>query len=151
MRWRTGHWFHSGLPDDTFFKPKILNWEFTRRTCNGRCWYIICPFGLFTAICYILWPIGIFHGYLVYFFPFWYIVPRKIWQPWFQFKWNILRACLHLVRGPQRLLDVLVLSGVVIGELLQELLLQIVVVDNARGGRAWFRFNSFVLLSKDRL
>jgi hypothetical protein len=25
-----------------------------------------------------LWP---FHGYLVYFFPFWFVVPRKIWQP----------------------------------------------------------------------
>jgi hypothetical protein len=36
----------------------------------------------FTAIWYacILWPFGIFCGYLVYFFPFWYVVPRKIWQ-----------------------------------------------------------------------
>jgi hypothetical protein len=28
----------------------------------------------FTAIWYILWPFGIF-------FPFWYVVQRKIWQP----------------------------------------------------------------------
>jgi hypothetical protein len=35
-------------------------------------------------------PFYIFHGHLVYFVamwyifpPFWYIVPRKIWQPWF--------------------------------------------------------------------
>jgi hypothetical protein len=27
-------------------------------------------------------PFGIFYDYLVYFFPFWYVVPRKIWQPW---------------------------------------------------------------------
>jgi hypothetical protein len=33
-------------------------------------------------------PNGIFYGHLVdfvaigYFFPFWYILPRKIWQPW---------------------------------------------------------------------
>jgi hypothetical protein len=30
-----------------------------------------------------LWLFGIFFGYLVYFSPFWYCVPRKIWQPWF--------------------------------------------------------------------
>jgi hypothetical protein len=23
----------------------------------------------------------LFYGYLVYFPPFWYVVPRKIWQP----------------------------------------------------------------------
>jgi hypothetical protein len=36
----------------------------------------------FTAIGNILWPFGIFCGRLVYFSPFWYLVPRKIWQPW---------------------------------------------------------------------
>jgi hypothetical protein len=34
------------------------------------------------AIWYILWPIGIFCGHLLKFCPFWYVVPRKIWQPW---------------------------------------------------------------------
>jgi hypothetical protein len=34
-----------------------------------------------TAIGNILWPFGIFCGHLVYFPPFWYFVPRKIWQP----------------------------------------------------------------------
>jgi hypothetical protein len=29
-----------------------------------------------------LWPFGTFYGYLVYFSPFWYVVPRRIWQPW---------------------------------------------------------------------
>jgi hypothetical protein len=29
----------------------------------------------------IFWTIGIFCGNLVYFSSFWYIVPRKIWQP----------------------------------------------------------------------
>jgi hypothetical protein len=37
----------------------------------------------FTTIWYILWPFGIFCGYFGTFFPFWYVVPRKIWQPWF--------------------------------------------------------------------
>jgi hypothetical protein len=36
----------------------------------------------FTAIGNILWPFGIFPGYLVCFSPFWYFGPRKIWQPW---------------------------------------------------------------------
>jgi hypothetical protein len=35
----------------------------------------------FTAIRYILRPLGIFYGHLVYFSLFWYVVPRKIWQP----------------------------------------------------------------------
>jgi hypothetical protein len=36
----------------------------------------------FAAIGNILWPFGIFCGDLVYFLPFWYHVPRKIWQHW---------------------------------------------------------------------
>jgi hypothetical protein len=35
----------------------------------------------FMAIGNILWPFGIFCGYSVYFPPFWYLAPRKIWQP----------------------------------------------------------------------
>jgi hypothetical protein len=30
---------------------------------------------------HILLSFGIFYGHLVYFFPFWYVAPRKIWQP----------------------------------------------------------------------
>jgi hypothetical protein len=41
------------------------------------------------GIGHILWPCGTFHGYSVYFFPFWYIVPRKIWQ---QTKQNLFAA-----------------------------------------------------------
>jgi hypothetical protein len=35
----------------------------------------------FTVFCNILWTFGIVRGNLVYFSPFWYFVPRKIWQP----------------------------------------------------------------------
>jgi hypothetical protein len=39
----------------------------------------------FKAVWYILWQYGIFYSYLVYIFsPFWYVVPRKIWQPCFK-------------------------------------------------------------------
>jgi hypothetical protein len=50
-------------------------------------WSLLRPFGTlyghlayFVANCYILWLFSMF-------FPFWYVVPRKIWQPW-----SILRA-----------------------------------------------------------
>jgi hypothetical protein len=33
------------------------------------------------AIWPIFRPFGKFYGYLVYFSPFWYVVPIKIWQP----------------------------------------------------------------------
>jgi hypothetical protein len=36
----------------------------------------------FTAIGNILCAFGIFCGNLIYFPPFWYFGPRKIWQPW---------------------------------------------------------------------
>jgi hypothetical protein len=35
----------------------------------------------FTAIWYIILAFGVFYCYSVYFSPFWYIVPRKMWQP----------------------------------------------------------------------
>jgi hypothetical protein len=59
-------------------------------------WYILPPLGIFcshlvyfTAIWHILPPFGIFCAHLVYicrlfgiFFLFWYVLQRKIWQPW---------------------------------------------------------------------
>jgi hypothetical protein len=36
----------------------------------------------FTAICYVLWPFGNVVVIWHIFPPFWYIVSRKIWQPW---------------------------------------------------------------------
>jgi hypothetical protein len=64
------------------FNPKIPIWEKFSGPQVGKCWYI-------------LWPFGIFYGYLGYsmtirqilcsfgtFFQFWYHAPRKIWQPW---------------------------------------------------------------------
>jgi hypothetical protein len=41
----------------------------------------------FTLFCYILWTFGIVRGNLVYFSPFWYFAPRKIWQPWLERPW----------------------------------------------------------------
>jgi hypothetical protein len=36
----------------------------------------------FTAISRILRPFGIFRGQFGIFSQFWYVLPRKIWQPW---------------------------------------------------------------------
>jgi hypothetical protein len=38
--------------------------------------------GVFLDIWSILQPFGILKGHLVYFPLIWYVVPRKIWQPW---------------------------------------------------------------------
>jgi hypothetical protein len=50
-----------------------------------------------TAIWYILLPYGIFWDRLVHFPPFWYVVPRKIWQPCSKCRWQ--RQFRHLVLG----------------------------------------------------
>jgi hypothetical protein len=40
--------------------------------------------------CYVLWPFGLFYGYLGYFMAIWLIfsgfgvMHQKIWQPWYQ-------------------------------------------------------------------
>jgi hypothetical protein len=49
----------------------------------------------FTTIRYILWSFGIFHG-LLGFFPFWYNVSIKIWQP--------CMVCQSHVKSPPHLL-----------------------------------------------
>jgi hypothetical protein len=36
----------------------------------------------FMAIWSILLPFRIFCGHFGIFYPFWYVAPRKIWQPW---------------------------------------------------------------------
>jgi hypothetical protein len=44
--------------------------------------YFIAILVHFHDIWYILWPFTIFCGHLVYLSRFWYVVPTKIWQPW---------------------------------------------------------------------
>jgi hypothetical protein len=38
--------------------------------------------GIFMVIWNIESPFGTFCGHLVNIFPFWYVLPSKIWQPW---------------------------------------------------------------------
>jgi hypothetical protein len=85
--------FHTRVARWHIFKPKIPIWvnfggsniQLKMLEYFVAIWSILWPFGLFVAIWSILWPFGIFYSYLVYvFFQFWYVVPRKIWQPCFK-------------------------------------------------------------------
>jgi hypothetical protein len=67
------------------FKPNVQIWVNFGRTCNGRSWYFLRPFclvsGQMVYFMAILWSFGIF-------LQFRYVVPRKIWQPW----WRVIEA-----------------------------------------------------------
>jgi hypothetical protein len=62
-------------------------------------------FGIFHDLLALLWPVGKFHGRLVYFVapdvfsPFWYVVPRKIWQPCKLKDANASKQSLKFVAG----------------------------------------------------
>jgi hypothetical protein len=88
----------AGLPDAILSCPKSLflnifdglwmkNFSILWSLCIFRAiWYIWWSFGIFYVIAlnlvlYILLLFGILCGHWVYTFPFWYVVPRTIWQP----------------------------------------------------------------------
>jgi hypothetical protein len=62
-----------GLPDGPFSNKKPNLGKFWR----DLQWKMLV---YFRGIWSILWPFGIFYGYLVYILQFWYVLPRKIWQ-----------------------------------------------------------------------
>jgi hypothetical protein len=63
------------------FKPKIPNWvnlQWNILVYFMAIWSIFQPFGILYSTLVFLWSFGISS-------PFWYVVPRKIWQPcWLQ-------------------------------------------------------------------
>jgi hypothetical protein len=66
---RVARWF--------VFIPKLPIWVIFGGPWSGKCWHILCPFGIFSAIWYNLWPFGIVCGLFGIFFPFWYIGTKK--------------------------------------------------------------------------
>jgi hypothetical protein len=68
-------WLQQGC-EMVCFQTKNLN---LGKFCRVLLWKILV---YFMTIWSILQPFGIFCGNLVYFSPFWYFGPRKIWQPW---------------------------------------------------------------------
>jgi hypothetical protein len=65
-----------------FFKPKIPIWVNFGGPWNGKCWSILWPFGIYYGNSVYFMAIWWVSCNLVYFPLFWYIVSRKIWQPW---------------------------------------------------------------------
>jgi hypothetical protein len=66
------------------FEPKIPILVNFGGSFSGRCWYVLRPFGLFYVRLVYFMALRYIFGHLVYFPPFWYVVPRQIWQPWWQ-------------------------------------------------------------------
>jgi hypothetical protein len=75
---RVARWF--------VFKPKFPIWVNFGGLAMENHGILYAHLVYCTAIGNILWPFGIICGNLVYFSPFWYFGPRKIWQPWFKVK-----------------------------------------------------------------
>jgi hypothetical protein len=71
------------LPDRLFSNQKYKLWVNFGWPWSGKCWYILWPFGLFYGhLVYFMVYFGLFWVRLVNFFPFWYVLQRKIWQHW---------------------------------------------------------------------
>jgi hypothetical protein len=58
-------------------------------------WSISWPFGIFVAILEFLWPFGIF-------FPYWDVVPRKIWQTMCQTSFWSNLSCKKVLERERR-------------------------------------------------
>jgi hypothetical protein len=61
-----------------YLKTKNPIWVYLGGPWNGKCLYILQPFGTtydHLAVWYNLWQFGIL-------FPFWFVWTKKTWQPW---------------------------------------------------------------------
>jgi hypothetical protein len=54
----------AGLPDGIFSNQKNPLWVNFGGSCNGRCWYILCPF-------------GVYYGHSEYIFPYFVFCTKK--------------------------------------------------------------------------
>jgi hypothetical protein len=70
-----------GLPDGIFSNQKSQFWLILEGLAMEDVGIFYDHLVYFTAIWYIMWPFGIFYGYLEKKFPFWNVEPRRIWQP----------------------------------------------------------------------
>jgi hypothetical protein len=73
--------FVPGLPDGLFSNQKSQFGKILEDLARKNIGIFYDHWVNFAATGSILWPFFIFCGHLVYFSPFWYLVPRKIWQP----------------------------------------------------------------------
>jgi hypothetical protein len=79
----------SGRPAEEYIGTKVARcYIFLPIRVNFGVW----SFGIFyihTANKYFVWPFCILCGHLEYSSQFWYVEPRKIWQPWSTFTWML--------------------------------------------------------------
>jgi hypothetical protein len=71
----------TGLPDGSFSNQKSKFGKILEGLAMEDAGMFYGHLVYFTAFCHILLTFGIVCGNLVYVFPFWCYVPRKIWQP----------------------------------------------------------------------
>jgi hypothetical protein len=91
LKIRVARWF--------VFKPKTLIWVNFGGHWNGKCCYILRPFGQFSGRLVFLRSSGIFYDHLVYFSHFGMLGPRKIWQPCL--RWIVLLRCFKVYLNEQ--------------------------------------------------
>jgi hypothetical protein len=65
-------------------KPKIPNLVYFGGRWNGKCWFILCSFGIYQGYLVELWPFGIFCRYLVYSYHFGILNKEKSGNPGFK-------------------------------------------------------------------
>jgi hypothetical protein len=82
------------------FKRKITIWVNFGLPWNGKCWNILCPFGIFynhLEYFITIWNILRSFGNCVVVWYilslFWYSVSRKIWQPWNMVRFKPIYCC----------------------------------------------------------
>jgi hypothetical protein len=83
INWKRSSLLHSwaGLPDGLFSNQKSKFGEILVGLALVDVGIFYGHLVHFTVFCYTLWAFDIVRGNLLYFFPFWYFVLRKIWQP----------------------------------------------------------------------
>jgi hypothetical protein len=59
------------------FKPKIRIWANFGGPWNGKCWYILWPFGIFYGLLVLFMSVWYSLWSFVIFFPFWYVCTKK--------------------------------------------------------------------------
>jgi hypothetical protein len=64
-----------------YLKSKKTNFGTFQQTLEQKFLVYFAAIWYFKVIWCILWPFINIFGYLIDFFTFWYVVPRKIWQP----------------------------------------------------------------------
>jgi hypothetical protein len=76
-------WPEAGMPDDFFSDQKShFGYILEERRMENIVTYMFWSLVIVYYHWVFLWAFCNFYGHLVYFSALWYILPRKLWQPW---------------------------------------------------------------------